>query len=227
MFQVLEVLGLSLPLALGIAAAPWAIIALMVLLLTPRAIANAYAFMFGWYMGLLIVGVFIMSSPGLMTDSGEPSRLMGWIRLGMAAVFLIFSLLLIRKIPRNKEQRDIPGWIEKVDSFGFSQAAITGFLLSTLNFKNSSMVVVGAAFIARQGLGFWQEILSLLLFCLIASTGILITYVIFLLFRSEAERIFGHIKIWILKNRVLILLVILLVFGAISLYKGMIILKVS
>lgn len=89
------------------------------------------------------------------------------------------------------------------------------------------MVVVGAAFIARQGLGFWQEILSLLLFCLIASTGILITYVIFLLFRSEAERIFGHIKIWILKNRVLILLVILLVFGAISLYKGMIILKVS
>ena len=227
MFQVMEVLGLSLPLALGIAAAPWAIIALMILLLTPRAIANAYAFMFGWYMGLLIVGIIILSSPALMTDSGEPSRTMGWIRLGMAAVFLIFSLLLIRKIPRNKEQRNIPGWIEKVDAFGFSQAAITGFLLSTLNFKNSSMVVVGAAFIARQGLGLGQEILTLLLFCLIASIGILIPFVIFLLFRSKAERIFGHIKIWILKNRVLILLVILLVFGAISLYKGMLILQAS
>jgi hypothetical protein len=227
MFQVLEVLGLSLPLALGIAAAPWAIFALMILLLTPRAIANAYAFMLGWYMGLLMVGILIISSPGLMTETGEPSRLMGWIRLGMAAVLLIFGLLLFRKLPRNREQRSIPAWIEKVDAFGFSQASITGFLLSTLNVKNSSMVVVGAAFIARQGLGFWQELLSLLLFCLIASIGILITYVIFILFRSDAERIFGRIKIWILKNRVLILLVIVLVFGAISLYKGIIILQAS
>ena len=89
------------------------------------------------------------------------------------------------------------------------------------------MVVVAAAFIARQGLGFWQEILSLLVFCLIASIGILIPYIIFLLFRSDAERIFGNIKIWILKNRVLILLVILLVFGAISLYKGIEILQQS
>lgn len=227
MFQVLEVLGLSMPLALGIAAAPWAIFALMILLLTPRSMANAHAFMFGWYMGLLVVGILIMSSPGLMTESGEPSRLMGWIRLGMAAVLLIFSLLLIRKLPRNKEQRNIPPWIEKVNAFGFYQSALTGFLLSTLNVKNSSMVVVGAAFLARQGLGFWQELISLLLFCLIASIGILIPYVIFILFRRDAERVFGQIKIWILKNRVLILLVILLVFGAISLYKGITILQES
>lgn len=227
MFQVVDVLGLSLPLALGIAAAPWAIIALMILLLTPRALKNAYAFLIGWYVGLMLVGIIILSSPGLMTDTGEPSRIMGWIRLGMAAVFLIFSLLLFRKLPRTRDQKNIPKWIERVDAYGFVQSSILGFLLSTLNFKNSSMVVVGAAFIARQGLAFWQELLSLLLFCLIASIGVLIPFVIFLLFRKEAERIFGKIKIWILKNRVLILLVILLVFGAISLYKGIAILQHS
>jgi hypothetical protein len=225
MDPVLEVLGLSFPLALGIAAAPWAIIALMILLLTPRAVANAYAFLTGWYIGLISVGILILSSPGLMDDSGEPSRLMGWIRTGMGTVFLLFSLLLFRKLPGGKDQKDIPGWIERVDAFGFFHASLIGFLLSTLNFKNSSMMVVGAAFIARQGLTVSQEIISLLLFCLIASVGLMIPLFIFLLFRAHAQRLFGILKIWILQNRVLVLLVILLVFGGISLYRGILILQ--
>ena len=87
------------------------------------------------------------------------------------------------------------------------------------------MVVVGAAFIGRQGLQTSQELVALLLFCVIASIGVMIPHVIFLLFRENAEIIFGKIKIWILKNRVLILLVILLVFGGISLYKGITIIQ--
>lgn len=224
MGAVFEVLGLSLPLAFGIAAAPWAIIALMILLLTPKAMSNAYAFLMGWYMGLVGIGIIILYSPGLMNDTGEPSQLMGWIRIGMAAVFLITSLFFFKKLPKGKNQQTIPKWIERVDTFGFFHASLIGFLLSTLNFKNSSMVVVGAAFIARQGLTAMQDIITLLLFCLIASIGVLIPFTIFILFRSDAERVFGRIKIWILKNRVLILLVILLVFGGISLFKGIIIL---
>jgi hypothetical protein len=87
------------------------------------------------------------------------------------------------------------------------------------------MVVVGAAFIARQGLTLTQELFSLLIFCLIASIGVLIPHTIFILFRKKAEMVFGRLKIWILKNRVLVLLVILLVFGGISLYRGIIILQ--
>lgn len=224
MDSILEVLSLSLPLAFGIAAAPWAIIALMILLLTPKALSNAYAFLMGWYMGLVGVGILILHSPGLMNDSGEPSQLMGWIRIGMAAVFFITSLFFFKKLPKGKNQQTIPKWIERVDAFGIFHASLIGFLLSTLNFKNSSMVVVGAAFIARQGLTSMQDIITLLLFCLIASIGVLIPFTIFILFRRDAEQVFGRIKIWILKNRVLILLVILLVFGGISLLKGIIIL---
>ena len=174
MGPVLEALGISLPLALGIAAAPWAIITLMILLLTPRAVSNAYAFLMGWFIGLMLVGIVIMNSPGLMNDSGEPSRLMGWIRLGMGTVF---------------------------------------------------MVVVGAASIARQGLTSWQELVVFLLFCVIASTGVMIPHIIFLLFRKNTELIFGKIKVWILKNRVLVLLLILIIFGGLSLYKGIMIIQ--
>ena len=225
MGPVLEVLGISLPLALGIAAAPWAIITLMILLLTPRAVSNAYAFLMGWFIGLMLVGIVVINSPGLMNDSGEPSRLMGWIRLGMGIVFLVTSLFIFKKIPKGKDQQTIPKWIEKVDSFGIFHASGLGFFHSTLNLKNSSLVVVGAASIARQGLTSWQELVVFLLFCVIASVGVMMPHIIFLLFRKNTERIFGKIKIWILKNRVLVLLLILIVFGGISLYKGITIIQ--
>ncbi len=225
MGPVLEALGISLPLALGIAAAPWAIITLMILLLTPRAVSNAYAFLMGWFIGLMLVVIVVMNSPGLMNDSGEPSRLMGWIRLGMGTVFMVFSFFLFKKIPKGKEQQTIPKWIEKVDSFGIFHAAGLGIFHSTLNLKNSSMAVVGAASIARQGLTSWQELMALLLFCMIASIGVMIPHIIFILFRRNTELIFGKIKIWILKNRVLVLLLILIIFGGLSLYKGFMILQ--
>ncbi len=225
MGPVLEILGITLPLSLGIAAAPWAIISLMILLLTPRAVSNAYAFMMGWFIGLILVGIVVLNSPGLMDDSGEPSRLMGWIRLGMGMVFLITSLFFIKKIPKATEQQTVPKWIEKVDAFGFFHAAGIGLFMSTLNLKNSSMVVVGVASIGRHGLNSTQELITFLLFCLIASIGVLIPLAIFLLFRKNTELIFGKIKIWILKNRVLVLLLILIIFGGLSLYKGIAILK--
>ena len=225
MVPVLEAVGLSLPLALGIAAAPGAIIVLIILLLTPKAVRNACAFLMGWYMGLMLVGILILISPGLMDDRGEPSRLMGWIRLGMGLVFLIFSLLLFRRITRKENWHATPRWKERFDTTGFFQASATGFLFSTVNLKNSSMTLVGAALIARQGLTSAQELIALLLFCLIASIGVMSPFLIFFSFRRHAEIVFGKIKIWILQNQVLILLVILLVFGGISLYRGIIILQ--
>ncbi len=87
------------------------------------------------------------------------------------------------------------------------------------------MVVVGAASIGRQGLNSNQELLVLLVFCLIASIGVLIPHIIFLLFRKNTEIIFERIKVWILRNRVLVLLLILIIFGGISLYKGIMIIQ--
>ena len=217
---VFEALGDALPIALGIAASPWPIIALMILLMTPKSVSNSYAFLLGWFIGLIGVGVVVLHIPGLSSDSGEPSQLMGWIRLSLGAIFLIFSLLLIKDMVYNKNRPDIPKWIEKVDSYGFFQALVIGFILSGLNFKNASMVATGAASIGSSGISYRQELIVLLLFCLISSLGVLIPHTIFLLFRKNAEVIYGKIKFWLLKNRVLILLVVLLIFGSISLYRG-------
>lgn len=222
---VFEAFGDVLPIALGIAASPWPIIALMILLMTPKSLSNSYAFLLGWFIGLIGVGVAVLHIPGLSDDSGGPSRLMGWIRLSLGAIFLIFSLLLLKDKVYNKNRPDIPKWIEKVDSYGFFQALVIGFILSGLNFKNASMVATGAATIGSSGIAYEKQLIILLLFCLISSLGVLLPHAIFVLFRKNAEVIYGKIKFWLLKNRVLILLLVLVIFGGISLYKGIAIIE--
>lgn len=56
------------------------------------------------------------------------------------------------------------------------------------------MVATGAAAIGSSGITDQQELIVLLLFCLISSLGVLIPHAIFLLFRKDAEVIYGKIK---------------------------------
>ncbi len=220
MGSIFNALSISIPLALGIAASPGPIIAIMILLITPRAISNSYSFLLGWFIGLMLVGTIILQSPGLNDASGEPSLLSGWIRISLGSSFLVCSLFIVKNIPKKGEQVAPPKWLEKVDSYGFIHALIIGFIFSGPNIKNASMVATGAASIGSSGLDFNQELIVLILFCLVASMGVLLPHAIFLLFRNNAEAIFGKMKIWLIRNRVLILFVVLIIFGGLFVYRG-------
>lgn len=218
--SIFDTLTVSLPVALGIAASPWPIIALMVLLMTPRALSNAYSFLLGWWIGLMLVGIVVLYSPGLQNESGDPSVLMGWIRLGIGILCLVVGLLIMKDIPGKGSQVSAPKWMDRVDSYGFFQAFSIGFFLSAINFKNASMVATGASSIGGFGMSHKQELLVLLLFSLVSSIGVFLPPAIFLLFRKRAGLIFGKMKIWLLRNRAMILFIVLVLFGGISVYKG-------
>lgn len=214
--------GISLPIALGIAASPGPILALMILLMTPRAIPNSYSFLLGWFIGLMLVGTLVLHSPGLIETTGAPSLISAWIRISLGASFLLFSLFIVKNIPKKGEVVTPPKWLEKVDSFGFFQALIVGFIFSGPNIKNAAMVATGAVTIGGAGLSSHQELIVLFLFCVFASLGVLIPHTVFLLFRNTAESVFGNLKVWLLRNRVLILMIVLVIFGGLSLYRGII-----
>ena len=49
-----------LPLAIGIAISPLPIIAIILMLTTPKARTNGLAFLGGWVLGLAVVGVIVL-----------------------------------------------------------------------------------------------------------------------------------------------------------------------
>jgi hypothetical protein len=65
--MLLEAIGGSLPMAIGIALSPLPVASVIILLMTPQARTNAPAFLLGWTAGILAVGfvVFLMAFSGL------------------------------------------------------------------------------------------------------------------------------------------------------------------
>jgi hypothetical protein len=65
-----------------------------------------------------------------------------------------------------------------------------------------------------------QELLILILFCLVASIGVLIPPVVYLLFRGNAESVFNAMKKWLIMNRALILFLLVIIIGLLWVYQG-------
>ena len=212
----------SLPIALGVAASPMTILALMILLMTPRALSNAYSFLIGWFIGLFLVGGIVLLSPGLNEYTSGPTPVSGWIRIGLGSLFLLISLIISKNLPKRGQVTAPPKWMEKVDSYGPFQAMNVGLFLSILNLKNAAMVASGAVVIAAGGLSFWNEIFLMLIFCFIASLGVLFPVVVYLLFRNVVEAVFAKMKVWLQRYSTLILMIVLIVFGGWSIYRGII-----
>ena len=70
-------IGGSLPMAVGIAISPIAIIAVVLMLTTTKARSNGPAFLAGWLIGLAVVGAIVLAvaGPASASSSGTPATL--------------------------------------------------------------------------------------------------------------------------------------------------------
>lgn len=70
-----EAIGAVLPLGIGVALSPIPIIAMVLMLATPRGRANGSAFVVGWVLGLAAAGtvVLLVSGGAGASDRGSPA----------------------------------------------------------------------------------------------------------------------------------------------------------
>ena len=74
-----EAIGEILPLAVGVALSPLPIVAVVLMLVTPRARVNGPAFVVGWLVGLAVVGAIVLlaASGADASEEGEPATWVG------------------------------------------------------------------------------------------------------------------------------------------------------
>jgi threonine/homoserine/homoserine lactone efflux protein len=221
MEHVFDAIGVSLPMALGIAASPSPVIAMLILLMTRKARSNALFFLTGWFSGLLMVGLLTLFGVGFLGGFSDGSSHSGILRMILGMLFLVLAVPIARQIPRKGQQPAPPGWLDKLDQFGFPQSFAFGFFFSVPNLKNASLVVTGMTGVLPYQLDPAVAIFVLFLFSLIASAGVLVPPVLYLLIGERATTVFGGMKIWLIRNRALILFLILLVFGVLWLLQGL------
>jgi len=219
--MILDAFGASLPMSIGVALSPLPIAGVMIILMTKRARSNAPAFLFGWILGILVVGVFVLLIPGIATTDGAPSAVSGMMRLAAGVVLLILSLRQWRRRPRPGQPGGIPKSVASLDDIGAIPAMGAGYLLSGVNPKNLLLTAAGAVRISDAAHDLWSQFMSLLLFATVACVTVAVPVAFYFLARRTVDAVFGRWKTWLIRNNAAVLTVLMLVFGLLLIGRGL------
>jgi threonine/homoserine/homoserine lactone efflux protein len=210
-----QAIGEFLPSAVGVAISPLPIIAVVLMLVTPRGRVNGTLFVVGWCVGLAIVGAIVLAVAGGVgaTDSSGPAT---WVDV----LFLLLGLLLIlvsarqwRGRPHRDDEPPTPKWMGALDSFTPVKAGGAGVVLSALNPKNLLLTIAGAAAIAETGISSRQQAGAYVVFVVIASIGVAAPVAISLALGDRSRPILDGLKIWLARNNAVIMAVLMLIIG--------------
>lgn len=106
-----EAVGEVLPFAIAVALSPITIIAVVVILATPKAKTNGPAFLIGAVLGLAIVGTVLLLLAGVIDlgNSDDPSSRSSYIKLGLGIVLIGIAIRLIRARISGGVKEELPG----------------------------------------------------------------------------------------------------------------------
>jgi hypothetical protein len=202
--------------AVGVAISPVAIIAVVLMLSTPRGRVNGPAFVLGWIVGLAVAGtVLLLIGKGVGASSGgSPST-------GASIAKIVFGVLLLgvasrqwRGRPHGDAAADLPGWMKGIDKFKPYTAAGAAVGLATVNPKNLVLILGATAAISGTGISAGKQAGAYAVFVVIATLGTAIPVLIAFLLGERGRRMLDDLRTWMTRENAVIMAVICLVIAA-------------
>lgn len=217
------VIGEILPLALGVAISPVPIIAVILMLLAPRAGSTSMGYMVGWVVGIVVAVVAFLLLAGLLGDDSDAgqSTTVSWIRLVLGVLFILLAVVQWRRRPKPGTEPELPSWMRAIDGFTPGKATGLGFVLSAINPKNLAMAIAAGVSIGGAGLSGGQQTVAVVVYVLIAASTVLIPVVGYALAADRMRGPLGELKTWLEANNSTVMAVLLLVIGFAVFGKGL------
>lgn len=216
-----QAIGDLLPSAIGVALSPVPIIAVILMLGTPKAKSNGPAFAVGWVFGLVAVSVIVLlvASGSDDPDSGS-STAVDWAKLLIGALFVLMGLAQWKKRPQPGQTPEMPKWMSMLDSFTPVKSLGLGALLSGLNPKNLALTAAAAATIAQAGLSGGDTTVAVAVFVILGSVTVAGPVLFYVFASAKAAGPLESIKQFMSDHNAVIMMIVLLVLGAKILGQG-------
>jgi hypothetical protein len=218
-----QAVGDILPLALGVAISPVPIIAVILMLLSPRASGTGPGFLLGWVVGVTVVvgAVTALVDPATSGGSSTPSRILSLLKslLGLAALFLAWKQWQGR--PKPGRPGTLPGWMSALDTMTPLRASGLGVLLAAVNPKNLTLCLAGGVSIGESGASLGGSVAAVAVFVVIASSTVAVPVIGYVVARDRVAGPLDDLRDWLTDNNATVMSVLLLVIGAVILGEGL------
>ena len=211
-----EAIGEILPLAVGVALSPLPIVAVVLMLVTPRARVNGPAFVVGWLVGLAVVGavVLLAASGADASVEGEPATWVGILTIVLGVLALLIALRQWRGRPHGDEEPPAPKWMGAIDRFAAQKALAAGVpALGRESPRTSCSPSDAGTAIAHTGIDGGEQAVAYAVFTILGTVGVAAPVVIFFALGDRAGPLLARLKDWMEHNNATIMAVLLAVIG--------------
>ena len=217
-----SVIGGILPLAVGIAISPIPIIAVILMLLSPRAKVTSVGFLIGWLLGIIVgIVVFTLLSSVIPQRSDGGSIAAGVIKIILGVLLLILALRQWRARPTEGEQPSLPKWISAIDSMTAGRALALAFLLAAGNPKNLLLAASAGLIIGGAGLALGSTAIVIIIFVVVAACTVIVPVIGYLIVAARLAEPLDKLRGWLVENNATIMSVLLLIIGVAVIGKGL------
>ncbi|MFD4226880.1 GAP family protein [Streptomyces sp. NPDC058545] len=206
-----DVLGL----AAGVAVSPLPIVAMILVLATPRGRLNGPLLAVGWILGLAVLGaiMLVVGGSGGGSTGKHPATWVGALKLALGVLLVLFGARQWRRRPTDAAQAQLPQWMAAIDRFTPVKVLALGLALSAANAKNAPLTIAAGASISSAGIPVPQQIATLAVFVLVGSMGVLAPLGVYLLMGERAKNVLGNWRDWAVLHNVAVMAVLFLVLG--------------
>lgn len=217
-----EVLGDLLPLSVGVAISPIPIIAIIVMLLAPKAGATSAGFLLGWVVGVAAAATVctVLAATIGLGDSSGPSTAASWTKVVLGVLLLLLALRQWRGRPSAGEDEPLPKWMAAIDRFTFGKAAGLGFALAAVNPKNLLLCAAAGAMIGAAAISTGDQVVAIVVFTVIAVSTVAAPVLAYVAAKERMRRPLDELHVWLQAHNAAVMTVLLLAIGASLIGKG-------
>lgn len=211
-----QAIGQVLTFGVGVALSPLPIIAVVLLLATPKGRTSGPAFLAGWVLGIAVLGTIVLLIAGgaSASEHGSPATWVSIVKIFLGLLLWLLAARQWRGRPRSGTEPQLPAWMKRIDTFTPFKSAAVGALLSAVSPKNLLLVVGAAAAIAQTGATAVGQAVALFLFIVLATLGVGAPVAIYFLMGDRATRILDELHDWMVRENATIIAVVCLIIGA-------------
>ena len=212
-----DAIGGFLSAAIAVALSPIPIVAVILMLGTPKARSNGPAFAAGWILGLLVVSVIVtvlLVAGGASDPGSSASDGVNWVTLLLGLALFVLAGRQWRSRPVKGEQPTMPKWMSAVDAVEPRRAFVLGVALSGANPKNLALTAAAAGSIAQAGLGTTDSAIAVAVFVAIGSLTVVGSVLFYLVGGDAATKPLATMKEFMADHGNVIMMVVLVIIGA-------------
>jgi threonine/homoserine/homoserine lactone efflux protein len=216
------VIGDLIPLAVGVAISPAAIMAVILMLLAERAGRASAGFLVGTVLGIAVAVVVFVLLSGLFNlgTSSQPSTISSWIKLIVGLGLLLLGIREWDHRPRPGQSPKLPKWLAAVDHMTPARAAGLGFGLGAVNPKNLALTIAAGVAIANGNLSFGGDVVAVVVFTVIGASTVGLPVIAYAVAGARMRRPLDQLKTWLAENNTTVTSVLLVIIGAVLIGKG-------